>query len=125
MSPMQTILDFIAAWNDNDMDRVHEFMAEDIFYHNVPMEPIVGRTAAREFADAFGVGSKMKADWRIVSIAENAEYVLTERIDSFTTPEGKKISVPLMGSFRVRDGLITEWRDYSDLPTFERQLAAL
>jgi len=27
---MQTILDFIAAWNDNNMDRVHEFMDEDI-----------------------------------------------------------------------------------------------
>jgi len=125
MSPMQTILDFIDAWNDNDMDRVHEFMAEDIFYHNVPMKPIVGRTAAREFADAFGVGSKMKADWQLVSIAENGEHVLTERIDSFINPEGKKISVPLMGSFRVRDGVITEWRDYFDLPTFERQLAAL
>jgi limonene-1,2-epoxide hydrolase len=125
MSPMQTILDFIDAWNDNDMDRVHAFMAEDIFYHNVPMEPIVGRTAAREFADAFGVGTKMKADWQLVSIAENGEHVLTERIDSFTNPEGKKISVPLMGSFRVRDGVITEWRDYFDLPTFERQLATL
>jgi limonene-1,2-epoxide hydrolase len=30
MTPMQTILDFIAAWNDNNMDRVHEFMDEDI-----------------------------------------------------------------------------------------------
>jgi limonene-1,2-epoxide hydrolase len=125
MSPMETVLDFIAAWNDNDMDRVRQFMAEDIFYHNVPMEPILGRAAAREFADAFGVGSTMKADWKIVNIAENGEYVLTERIDSFTTSEGKQISVPLMGSFRVRGGVITEWRDYFDLPTFERQIAAL
>jgi limonene-1,2-epoxide hydrolase len=125
MSPMQTILDFIDAWNDNDIDRIHDFMAEDIFYHNVPTEPIVGRTAAREFAEAFGIGSKMKADWQLICIAENGEHVLTERIDSFITSDGKKISVPLMGSFRVRDGLITEWRDYFDLPTFERQVAAI
>jgi limonene-1,2-epoxide hydrolase len=71
MSPMQTILDFIVAWNDNDMDRVHEFMAEDIFYHNVPMEPIMGRAAAREFADAFGVGSKMMADLKVIGSMSN------------------------------------------------------
>jgi limonene-1,2-epoxide hydrolase len=28
-----------------------------------------------------------------------------------------------MGSFRIRDGRISEWRDYFDLATFERQLA--
>jgi limonene-1,2-epoxide hydrolase len=30
-----------------------------------------------------------------------------------------------MGSFRVIDGAITEWRDYFDLGDFERKFAAL
>jgi limonene-1,2-epoxide hydrolase len=48
--------------------------------------------------------------------------VLTERIDSFTLADGRRISVPLMGSFKIKDGQITEWRDYFDLATFQRQL---
>jgi len=123
MSGIQIVTEFIQAWNENDLDRAHELMTEDIYYHNIPMQPIQGRENARAFADSFGVGKRMLAHWEIVNIAERDDVVLTERIDSFTLEDGRKISVPLMGSFRIRDGLISEWRDYFDLATFERQLA--
>ena len=120
MTGIQIVTEFIQAWNDNDLDHAHELMTEDIFYHNIPMQPIKGRQNARAFADSFGVGRRMFAHWEIVNIAEGDGIVLTERIDSFTLEDGRKISVPLMGSFRIRDGLISEWRDYFDLATFER-----
>jgi limonene-1,2-epoxide hydrolase len=123
MSGIQIVTEFIQAWNDNELDRAHGLMTEDVFYHNIPMQPIRGRDNARAFADSFGVGKRMFAHWEIVNIAEREDIVLTERIDSFTFADGRKISVPLMGSFRIRDGRISEWRDYFDLATFERQLA--
>jgi limonene-1,2-epoxide hydrolase len=123
MTGTRIVLEFIKAWNDNDIDRAHEFLAENVFYHNIPMEPIIGRDKARAFCDSFGLGVSMFADWRIVNIAEQGDMVLTERIDSFTLADGRRISVPLMGSFKIKDGQITEWRDYFDLATFQRQLA--
>ncbi|PZV38796.1 limonene-1,2-epoxide hydrolase family protein [Mesorhizobium kowhaii] len=125
MSPRLIIEAFLDAWNENDVDRIHSFMSEDIAYHNIPMEPIHGRSAARAFAEAFGVGTTMKAEWELVHIAEQGDIVMTERIDSFIDPNGNRVTVPIMGVFRIRDGLISEWRDYFDLATFERQLATI
>jgi limonene-1,2-epoxide hydrolase len=122
MSGIEIVTEFIQAWNDNDLDRAHELMTEDVFYHNIPMQPIRGRHNARAFADSFGVGKRMLAHWEIVNIAERGDIVLTERVDYFTLEDGRTISVPLMGSFRIRNGRISEWRDYFDLATFERQL---
>jgi limonene-1,2-epoxide hydrolase len=122
MSGIEIVTEFIQAWNDNDLDRAHELMTEDVFYHNIPMQPIRGRHNARAFADSFGVGKRMLAHWEIVNIAERGDIVLTERVDYFTLEDGRMISVPLMGSFRIRNGRISEWRDYFDLATFERQL---
>jgi len=33
--------------------------------------------------------------------------------------------LPVMGTLTVEDGKITVWRDYFDLTSFERQLAAI
>ena len=36
---------------------------------------------------------------------------------------GKKVAIPLMGIFRIRNGEIYEWKDYFDLGDFQRQMA--
>jgi limonene-1,2-epoxide hydrolase len=96
-------------------------MAEDIFYHNVPMAPITGREAARAMLK--GMGEMEAVNWELLAIAENGEVVMTERIDGFTFKGGKKIALPLMGIFRIRNGQIVEWKDYFDLGDFQRQMA--
>jgi limonene-1,2-epoxide hydrolase len=48
--------------------------------------------------------------------------VLTERVDVFEAP-GKRIELPVMGAFEVRDGRIAAWRDYFDLQTLVNRLA--
>ena len=37
---------------------------------------------------------------------------MTERIDSFIDPNGNRVTVRI-GVFRIKNGLISEWRDYS------------
>jgi limonene-1,2-epoxide hydrolase len=49
--------------------------------------------------------------------------VVTERVDHFLAGN-KRISVPCMGIFELRDGKIAAWRDYWDLKQFEAQLEA-
>ena len=35
--------DFIAAWNNKDLDAIMEFFTEDAAYANVPMGPLTAR----------------------------------------------------------------------------------
>ena len=57
-------------------------------------------------------------------IAENDHgVVLTERTDRFKVG-GKWVELPVMGTFELRDGLITAWRDYFDMQQFTKQLPA-
>jgi len=95
-------------------------MAPDIFYHNIPMEPFEGREAASAFIRGM---DPVSVHWELLSIAENDNKVLTERVDNFELANGKKLSVPVMGTFEIENGKIQAWRDYFDLATFANQMA--
>lgn len=118
---IQVVESFLRHINSGHIDQAMDHLSEDVFYHNIPMQPIIGREATREFARQFGMGGRLKSNWKTIAIAAAGDVVLTERIDEFTTEDGGCISIPLMGSFRVRDGLIAEWRDYFDLADLTRQ----
>ena len=83
MTPTEVVQTFIEHVNQNRMDDAAELLAEDVFYHNIPMEPITGRAAWRAFNDEFGIGTRIRANWEILSIAQCEDVVLTERIDEF------------------------------------------
>ncbi|MGW2661791.1 limonene-1,2-epoxide hydrolase family protein [Nocardia tengchongensis] len=59
----------------------------------------------------------MGIDFRIVNIAANGPIVMTERVDVFTLPD-RSFELQVMGTFEVRDGKISAWRDYFDLNQF-------
>jgi limonene-1,2-epoxide hydrolase len=117
MSNIQHVLAFCDAWKSCDPDKIAALMSEDCFYHNVPMAPVVGRTACAEFIRSF-VGDAQTVEFEILTIAEAADgTVLTERIDHFHF-EGRQLSLPVMGSFKFKDGLVSRWLDYFDMAPF-------
>ena len=120
MTPTETVENFIAAWNRMDWDAVVNALSEDVVYHNIPMEKIVGRDNAAKFITGM---QPVGVHWETLSIAESGNKVLTERLDNFDLPGGKRLGVPVMGTFEVENGYITAWRDYFDLATFTSQMA--
>jgi limonene-1,2-epoxide hydrolase len=120
MSNTQIVLAFIDAWNRMDWEAVVDALSEDVVYHNIPMEKLEGRAAAAGFITSMQPES---VHWEMLSIAENGSKVLTERIDNFVLPGGKKLSIPVMGTFEIESGKIKAWRDYFDLATFTSQMA--
>jgi limonene-1,2-epoxide hydrolase len=54
------------------------------------------------------------------NIAASGNTVLTERVDRFTI-EGRAITLPVMGTFEIENGLICAWRDYFDLAGYQAQ----
>ena len=120
MSTTDTVMAFIDAWNTMNWDAAIDLLSEDTIWHNIPMEKIEGKAAVEAAIRGMGPES---VDWEVLSIAENGNKVLTERVDRFDMPGGKKIDLPVMGTFEITDGKISAWRDYFDLNTFMQQMA--
>lgn len=123
MSNTDLVMSFIRAWENRDTQAILDGLAPDAFYHNIPMEPLKGTEAIKQFVAPF-LETAEKVEWEVHHIAENAEgTVLTERTDNFYMGDGKKISVRVMGTFELKNGKITSWRDYFDLAEFQSQMA--
>ena len=120
-TPEQTVRRFIAAWNAMDFDAIIDGLAQDIYYHNMPMEPVVGIDGVREYLRSAWTFSE--CHWELVNIAVANETVLTERVDAFVINR-RSVVLPLMGVFEVHNGKITVWRDYFDLADYRTQLQA-
>jgi limonene-1,2-epoxide hydrolase len=120
MTPIEIVTDFCAAFDRLDWNRIHALLADDIVYHNIPMEPVHGLEAFKAAYAAFPVS---EARFEIHHIAASADVVLTERTDRFLLA-GKPIVIRVMGVFEIRDDKIAVWRDYFDLAQFAGQMPA-
>lgn len=116
--------DFIDTWRRKDVDAMVEACTDDVVYQNVPAPPIEGREALRAFmsvnmprCDAF--------ESEVLAIAASADgaRVLTERHDAFVFG-ARRVDVPVMGVFELRDGRIAAWRDYFDVGTYAGAMRA-
>ena len=124
-TPLTTIERFVAAfigaWETGDAAELGAFFAENAVYHNGPIEPVEGRDAIEATLAGFmAMGGRVDVD--VTNILANESIAMTERVDHFIRPEGT-VSLPVMGIFEVREGLITAWRDYFDLNQFASAVA--
>jgi len=110
---------FCGAFARRDADEILAYFTEDAVYHNMPMPAMTGKPAIRSVLQMF-LGPATFAEFEVLHIAQNGDVVLTERIDRFEVA-GKKIELPVMGTFEVRDGKIAAWRDYFDMAAWTRQ----
>src|SRR6478672_12492574 len=106
----RVVRDFCAVFAKHDAEALRPFLHDDVVYHNMPMDPVVGVDATIAFIDGF-FGMCDSLVFEIVHLAVQGDVVLTERVDSFTVGQ-VAAPLPVMGTFEVRDGKISAWRDY-------------
>ena len=115
---------FCAAWEQRDLEAILAMLSETIRYQNVPAPVMVGRDDVRAFIEPIVTGSTA-IEFIVTALAASADgAVLTERIDKIHYGE-RSVVIPLMGIFRLVDGMIDEWRDYADHESVASQFAAL
>lgn len=123
MTPLETVEAFIGHWNTYDLEAILALCADDVVWHNIPMDPIAGKAAFRGAVEGF-MANVAECDWQVHAIAATGDTVLTERTDGFTFKDGRTAAIRVMGTFSLDDaGLITAWRDYFDMLEFQREFA--
>ncbi len=123
MTPQEVVGAFIAAIEARDVDAALTFLAEDVSYENMPMDPIVGREMTGMVLHSY-LDLSTEVEWRIVREVVDGDVVINERVDRFHIGDGW-LELPVAGFWEVRDGLVTLWRDYFDMTAYTTQLAAL
>ncbi len=120
-SAERVVRDLCAAFEKHDAEALRQYFDEDVVYHNIPMDPAVGINATIAFiAGFFGMCESMTIETSHLAVRDSV--VLTERVDTFRV--GQKVAaLPVMGTFEVRDGKISAWRDYFDLAQITSMLS--
>lgn len=116
---VRLIQEFCHAFMRRDVDELLAYFNDDAVYHNMPVKPAQGKDAIRAVLNAF-VTPASHIEFRIDHIMGSADFVFTERVDSFVV-EGRHIELPVAGTFEVAGGKICAWRDYFDFNAWSRQ----
>jgi limonene-1,2-epoxide hydrolase len=111
-TPIEVVTEFCELIGKKDRDTIRTLFDDEIVYHNN------GLPAARGIEQALGAVQAQfdmfdPIAFKIVHIAADGDFVLTERIDEITAG-GQFAPVPVSGTFLVRGGKIVHWRDYFD-----------
>ncbi|WP_405166007.1 nuclear transport factor 2 family protein [Nocardia sp. NBC_01499] len=117
-TPDELVRDMCRSWSDPDPDRIAAFFAEDAVYHNIPLEPVVGRTAIRDFIAGF-LATFEGIDFDIHHQITSGNLVMNERTDTLRGAD-RAIPLPVTGVFEVADNTIVAWRDYFDMGVINR-----
>jgi limonene-1,2-epoxide hydrolase len=124
MSPVEIVNAFIAAIEAKDIDGALTWVADEISYENVPIDPIVGRAGVGKTLEGF-LAPASRVEWLVTRQWSFDRTVVNERLDRFEVGDGW-LELPVAGIFEVDgDDKISLWRDYFDMETYTRQIAAL
>ena len=105
------IREFLKAWERRDTDYIVSCFTDDAVYHNVPLKPIVGKSAIREFVRQYE--DVAPGHFEIHHQVGSGDVVMNERTD-YVTVNGREIAIAICGVFEIEDGHIKAWRDYYD-----------
>ena len=104
--------EMVAAWNDLDADRIADLFTEDAVLHSMMIEPIQGRENLRAHIGALLQGAS-HLELKLKNVMVSGDTVMLERVDEFTV-NGRDGAVPVVGILEIKDGLVSEWREYYD-----------
>ena len=88
MTPDEVVTGFLNALDAGDSDAMRNYLDDNCFYLNVPLEPMTGVDAIIEALEGFlQILGEIKVE--ILHQATNGNIVMNERIDSFDPPKEK------------------------------------
>jgi limonene-1,2-epoxide hydrolase len=119
-NPGETVTAFVSAFSTRDVDKLAPYLHPDIEFEAYGSAPVTGRDQV--LAVWRGVFSSMsEVAFTTEHQAVNGDVVLEEQVHGLALPGRAIAPIRNMAAYRVADGLITQWRDYSN-PEYARTL---
>ena len=113
----EQIVLWVTSWPELGLpSAAADFFTHDATYENVPVEgaevcgaPAIGESLAT-FRSLF-----RRIEVEVVTVAEDGDLVMVERIERYVLLDGSVLELPVVGAFELVDGLIAAWHDYWDV----------
>ena len=124
--PIDVIKAFLKVMETNDIDTAVQFVDDKLVYINVPFGFEAGTVHGPDgmrsvLGPAFA--NVIRNEFIIKNVSVDGETIFLERLDRHQLPNGWA-ELPVVGVFKVKDGKISEWRDYFDMSVFVAQMEA-
>jgi limonene-1,2-epoxide hydrolase len=110
----ELVTEFCRLWANPDPEELAGYFTEDAVYHNIPMQPVQGRGAIKEFIAGF-LAQFDGVDFTVHRQVSKGNLVLNERTDVLRRKDGLAIRLPVAGVFEIEGDRIAAWRDYFDM----------
>jgi ketosteroid isomerase-like protein len=119
LSPENTIRELFATTDAKDVEANAAYLTDDVELRFGNNEPVVGKAAviamSKEF---FGSLSSLRHEIQSVWTVED-DVVITEMTVHYERLDGQRLSLPCANIFRLRDGLVADYRIFMDInPVF-------
>jgi ketosteroid isomerase-like protein len=102
-----------ATFDAQDVSRLAGFMTDDVELRLGNADIIKGRTAFVDAVNGF-LGSIAGVRHEILAVYSDGDAAIVEFDVYYTRHDGDVVTVPCCNVFRLRDGLIAEYRSYID-----------
>jgi ketosteroid isomerase-like protein len=115
MSPSDLVRDVFAALDAKDPDALAAHMSEDVRLRLGNQDVVEGKAATSQaFASSISrIRHEIHSLWNVDGVVIAEMDVHYERLD------GGKLTLPCCNVFRMRDGLVSDYRVYMDIgPVF-------
>ncbi len=114
---LATVRRICEGWNVLTQEEFRELCAPDLDYRNIPIEGDEHHGPDEAHAILSRFAQKWNIRLQIDNIVGNEQMVMTERTEFFEHRPGSKASfaLPVMGVFELKDGKVTNWRDYFEM----------
>jgi limonene-1,2-epoxide hydrolase len=110
---IEVVESLMAAWRSNELESALALLSDDVECHFVPLPARHGKARVERMLRSFMLGVR-EIDVIMHHIVEQDGVVLTERTDILRGP-WLDLEFWCCGTFKVRDGKITLWRDHLDV----------
>ena len=118
----ELVTEFCKLWASPNPEELASYFTDDAIYHNIPMDPVQGPEAIKEFIAGF-LGVFDGIDFNVHRQISNGALVMNERTDVMRRKDGGQVALPVMGVFEVQGDRIAAWRDYFDMATIANALS--
>jgi ketosteroid isomerase-like protein len=102
-----------ATFDARDVSTLAEFMTDDVQLRLGNSEPIQGRATFIDAVNAF-LGSVAGVRHEILNVFTDGDVAIVEFDVHYTRHDNNVVTLPCCNVFRLRDGLIAEYRSYID-----------